>query len=340
MKPNTQAILTDAEIMEMLGAFYSEALRFLRVPQDQWAKISVGIVFDGAEEKVSIISINYEKRKILVNLFVLKMIIQSNPKAVGDTPSVYRSYGYKLARFWQQYLKTGECHIFEEDKDSDDFAMALGIVKGLPQIDLPINESMVEAVRHNPFDREAAIRMLRDEFGMDCCVKQGFDIFNKETRMFVTLTDGERQRRGTELLKLFEDSNNRSLPKINEGELGSKSNPFANVDKAAEYILAIEKERLGTDVYRQAIKDEQYFFDDRHGCFRISWASANVGYYPLKGVDYPCFVVNQLSQRDGHAAEMPRFSIKPSLAQNKSGQNSAQMFIFTVPKEHFSISIF
>lgn len=317
MTPNTQAILTDAEIMEMLGAFYSEALRFLGVPQDQWAEIREGMAFDGTEGKVSIISINYEKHKILVNLPVLKMIIQSNPKAAGDTPSVYRSYGYKLARRWQQYLKTGERRIFEQDKDSDDFAMALGIVKGLSQIDLPINESIVEAVGHNPFDREAAIRMLRDEFGMDCCVKQGFDISNKETRMFVTLTDGERQRRGTELLKLFEDSNNCSLPKINEGDRGSKSNPFANVDEAADHILTIEKERLGTDVYRQAIKDEQYFFDDRHGCFRISWASANVGYYPLEGVDYPCFVVNQLSHRDGHAAEMPRFSIKPSLAKNK-----------------------
>ena len=314
---NSQAILTDSEIIEMLEAFYSEALRFLGVPQDQWAKICVGVAFDGIDGKASIISINYAKRKILVCLPVLKMIIQSNPKATGDTPSVYRSYGYKLARLWQQYLKTGECHIFEQDKDSDDFAIALGIVKGLPQIDVPIDESMVMAIGHNPVDREAAIKMLRDEFGIDCCVKQGFDIANKETRTFVTLTDDARQQRGSKLLKLIEDSNNLSLPKINEGEKGSKSNPFANVDEAADYILAIEKERLETDPYRQAIKDEQYYFDDRHGCFRISWASANVGYYPLEGVDYPCFVVNQLSQRPGHGTEMPRFSIKPSLAKNK-----------------------
>lgn len=317
MTSNTQAILADSETMEMLRAFYSKALCFLGVPQDQWAEIGVGVVFEGAEGKASIISINYAKCKILVNLPALKMIIQSNPKATGDTPSVYRSYGYKLARLWQQYVKTGECRIFEQDKDSDDFAIALGIVKGLPQIDLPVNKSIVEAVGHNLLDHEAAIRMLREEFGIDCCVKQGFDISNKETRKFVTLTDSERQRRRAELLKLLEDSNNCGLPKINEGEQGSKSNPFANVDEAADYILAVEKERLETDVYRQAIKDEQYFFDDKHGCFRISWASANVGYYPLEGADYPCFVVNQLSQREGHAGEMPRFSIKPSLANNK-----------------------
>lgn len=173
MTSNTHAILTDAEVMEMLGAFYSEALRFLGVPQDQWAKIGVGVFFVGAEGKASIIGINYAQRTILVNLPMLKMIIQFNPKAAGDTPSVYRFYGYKLARFWQQYVKTGECRIFEQDKDSNDFAMALGIVKGLPQIDLPVS------------------------------------------------------------------------------------------------------------------------------------------------ADYPCFVVNQLSQRDGHAEEMPRYSIKPSLANNK-----------------------
>ena len=301
----------------MLKAFYSEALHFLGVPRDQWAEISVGMAFYGAERAVSIISINYAQRKIIVNLVVLEMIMQLNPKATGDTPSVYRAYGYKLARLWQQYLKTGECRIFEEDKDSYDFAIALGIVKGLPQIDLPFDESVVKAIGYNPVDRGAAIRMLRDEFGIDCCMKHGFDISNKETRMFVTLTDGARQRRVNDFLKLISDSNNRNLPKIIEGEMGSKSNPFANVDDAADYILTIEKERLEADAYRQAIKDEQYFFDDKHGCFRISWASANVGYYPLEGVDYPCFVVNQLSQRYGHAAEMPRFSIKPSLAHNK-----------------------
>lgn len=240
MTLNTQAILTDAEIMEMLEAFYSEALRFLDVPQGQWGRISDEMAFDGTEVKASIISINYAKCKIMVCLPVLKMIIQSNDNAVGDTPSIYRSYGYKLARLWQQYVKTGERRVFEQDKDSDDFAMALGIIKGLPQIDLPVNENVVKAIGHNPIDREAAIRMLRDEFGIDCCVKQGFDIANKETRLFVTLTDNARLRRGRELLKLTEISSNRSLSKFNEGELGSQDNPFSNVDEAAEYILALD----------------------------------------------------------------------------------------------------
>lgn len=68
--------------------------------------------------------------------------------------------------------------------------------------------------------------MLREEFGIDCCVKQDVDVSNKE--MFVTLTDDARQQCESELFKLIVDSNNRSLPKINKGELGSRNNPSGN----------------------------------------------------------------------------------------------------------------
>ena len=317
MTSKTQSILTDWEIMEMLVAFYSEALRFLEVPQAQWAEVKNGMVVDSTDGKLSVISVNYGGSKIIVCLPALKMFIQTNPNATGDTPTVHRMCGYKLARLWQQYLTKGEQRTFETDKDSADFAIALGILKGLPQVEFPDNKEIIKAVGHNPFDRDAAIRMLRDEFGVDCHKKRAFDQFNKRESLLVTLTDKEIEKRATELLALREDSIKRPLPKINDGEPGSKSNPFANVDEAAAHILAIEKQRLDTDPYFHKIRNEQYFFDFEHRHFRISWASANVGYYQLEGASYPCFVVNQLSQRPGYAQEMPRFSIKPSLANSK-----------------------
>ena len=158
--------------------------------------------------------------------------------------------------------------------------------------------------------------MLRDEFGIDCCIKQAIGINNTKGTI-VTLTEQEKLRRGTELLKLRDNCNKRLLAKIEGNEPGSKTNPFANVDEAAAYILKIEKERLDTDQYRQTIAKEQFYFDFEHGYFRIPWASSNVSYYPLNGATYPCFVINQLSQRPGYHHEMPRFSIKPSLAHNK-----------------------
>lgn len=312
-----EPILTNSETMEMLIAFYAEALRFLEVPRNQWAEVKMGVTFSGPDGKADIISINYEAKEIFVFLPMLKMLTQMNPNATGDTPSVYRAHGYKLARLWQQYLKTGQQRIYVQDKDSYDFAMALGIIKGLPQIESPVNENVISAIGFNPFDRDAAIRVLRDEFGIECTMRRGYDLTNKEVLPFVTLTDNELKRRQTELLSLREESKKRVLPTINEGELGSKSNPFADVDEAADYILSIEKERLEADTYRQTIKQEQYYFDMGLGNFRISWASANVGYYPLEGANYPCFVVNQLSPQVGHMKEMPRFSIKPSLANNK-----------------------
>ena len=257
MSSPVQPILTDAETMEMLTAFYSEALRFLSVPEEQWAEVKMGVAFDPTDGKASIITVNYTKQKILVCLPVLKQIMRLNPKFTGDTPSAYRSYGYKLGRLWQQYLKTGEQRIFEQDKDSDDFANALGIIKGLPQIDVPVGEDVIKLFGHNPFDRQAAILMLRDEFGIDCKAVQAYDQVNKEKRTVVTLTDEAQQRRAAELNKLYEDSVRIPLPKIAEGQLGSRNNPFQNVDVAAEYILQIEKERLAADTYRQAINKEQ-----------------------------------------------------------------------------------
>ena len=311
-----QPKLTDSETMELLIAFYSEALRFLDVPKEQWAIVKEGVAFE--DGKLSIIYINYAQRKLIVNLSALKIMLHSNPNITGDTPSVYRTYGYKLARFWQQFVITGkQDRVFEQDKDSYVFARALAMIKGVPLIDTPIDENVIKTFGFNPFDREAAINMLRDEFGIDCCVKRGYEMSNKAKRSFVTLTDSDYQRRGAEMLALRDESNERPLPKIEEGEPGSKSNPFVNVDEAAAYILKIEKERLDSDPYRQAIRKEQYYYDFEHGFFRIPWASANVGYYPLEGAYNPCFVINQLGQRVGHLNEMPRFSIKPSLAQNK-----------------------
>lgn len=301
--------------MEMLTAFYQEALRFLGVPEDLWAEVKQGTTID-ASGRANIISIDFDEKKILVFLSALQQLVQAHPQTTGDTPSVYRSHGYKLARIWQQYLTKGECREYLQDKDSFDFAIALEIIKGLPQIDNPNEDLTIQTFGFNPYDRAAAIRMLREEFGIDCCERQGLTI-QGEKRIVVSLTKDATIKYDTRLNKLCEASIIQSLPHITEGQLGSRSNPFPNVDEAAAYILKIEKEQLKNDPYRQAIDGEQYYYDCKQGVFRIPWASANVGYYSLDGDDGHGFVVNQLSQRPGHYHEMPRFSIKPSLAHNK-----------------------
>lgn len=316
----SKSILTDAETLEMLNGFYTEALLFLGVPRDNWAEVKIGAVI-GKDGKADVINIDYTKAKILVCLPVIKMMLQTNPVITNDAPSVYRSHGYKLARMWQQYLNDGLQRDFLTDKDSTDFAVALSLLKGINYADMT-----------DVLDIDAAISMLHDEFGIDCEVVQALDQIHKKKRKVVTLTHDDKQKRSDELKKLYDESINLPLPEMKEGQLGSNSNPFANVDEAAAYILKIEKERLAADPYRQAISNEQFFFDFESGIFRIPWASANVSYYPLERATSSSFVVNQLSQRPGHLNEMPRFSIKPSLAHNRFlYRGQSQFFDVCVP---------
>ena len=315
----SQAILTDGETLEMLNAFYAEGLRFLEVPRDNWAEVKMGVVFEQDGRADVTPYIDYAKAKIIVCLPVIKLMLQINPVVTNDSPSVYRSHGYKLARMWQRYLKDGVQRDFLSDKDSWDFAVALSLLKGVNYTDTPKDSTIGNnaITGFEVLDINAAIRMLRDEFGIDCQKVQAYDQINKKKRTVVTLTDDARQQFADEQKKLYEESINLPLPKIVDGELGSKSNPFPNVDDAAAYILQIEKERLAADPFRQAIDKEQYYYDGERGYFRISWASAHVGYYPIDGATSSSFVVNQLSERRGHHGELPRFSIKPTLASNK-----------------------
>ena len=74
----SQSILTDAETLEMLNGFYTEALLFLGVPRDNWAEVKIGAAI-GKDGKADVINIDYTKAKILVCLPVIKMMLQTNP---------------------------------------------------------------------------------------------------------------------------------------------------------------------------------------------------------------------------------------------------------------------
>ena len=190
----SKSILTDAETLEMLNGFYTEALLFLGVPRDNWAEVKIGAVI-GKDGKADVINIDYTKAKILVCLPVIKMMLQTNPVITNDAPSVYRSYGYKLARMWQQYLNDGLQRDFLTDKDSTDFAVALSLLKGINYADMT-----------DVLDIDAAISMLHDEFGIDCEVVQALDQIHKKKRKVVTLTHDDKQKRSDELKKLYDEN--------------------------------------------------------------------------------------------------------------------------------------
>ena len=314
--------LTEEETFRLFKEFCYEALRFLNVDKNRYPAI-VNTAPKGRDGKYRPIYIDYDNSLIMVSILFFRMIASDNSNNSNDAPTIYRTSAYKAVYLWNTYLLYGEKRNYSTDVESTIFAEALKIVKGIPLLppvfDKDIRERVKPIIGFDPYDRQPALKMMREKLDMNCQLIKRYDIAGRGIAEFVSFTQEEHDRRSKELLDLYDESLNRPTPpQVKEGELGSETNPFDNVDAAAEYILKIEKEHLQSDIYRRKVDNEQYFYDYNHGYFRISWASANVGYYDLGAVSYPCFVVNQLSLQPGsRKLQMPRFSIKPSLHNKK-----------------------
>lgn len=291
MKTSTfsNIVLSDEETRQMLKAFCYEALRFLKVSSSSYPLFILGatVVPSG---KVNPLVIDYNHSRIIVYIPLFKLFYSS---IIGnDAPTMFRQMGYQLARYWQRFIISGESVDFNPmDEDSLVFSLSLMVLKGL-------NNTPTDFIRQ-------VKEMLKNEFEIDCELINAKNAINQNV---FRITAAENKKIVDELQPLYEDNIKRPLDVIKEGQLGSKSNPFANVDDAADYILEIERERLSTDLYRKTIANEEYFND---GCFfRIPWASPNVSYYPIDGATSNGFIVNQLSTHN-------KFVLKPSLANNK-----------------------
>lgn len=315
-------LFTEEETFLLFKEFLYEALRFLNVDEERYPEISNTLPL-GCDDKSRPIYIDYDNNLILISIPFFRSVAAWNPSNNNDGPTMYRATAYKAAYIWRTYLSLGDKRDYSTDVESTVFAQVLNIIKGIPLLPLiPDNRTTLVAksiVGIDPNDRQPILKMLREEFGMLCQVKTKYDIAERRQKDFIVYTQEENERRSREFRNLYNESLARPTPpKIVEGELGSETNPFENVDVAAEYILKLEQEHLKADRYRQSIDNEQYYYDYERGYFRISWASPNVGYYDLGDVSYPCFVANQLSLQPGSKnLQMPRFTIKPSLRNKK-----------------------
>lgn len=284
-------VLSDQETVLLLEGFCHEALRFLKVPTELYPKFEIGVLM-GSDGKANPIFIDYAKAKVLIFIPIIRMLLAY--KVDNDAPTFYRMTGYQIARFWNRFILTEKLEPFNAiDEDSLVFSYALMMLKGIGPSPMMPNAK--------------AIEMLKNEFNINCKL---IPAYGKDKTMYPILhlepsAQKQTQRKWEELSLA---NINRPLDTIAEGQRGSQSNPFVNVDEAAEFVLKIEQERLKTDPYRQAVFDEQYFYDGV--LFRIPWASSHVSYYPINGTPNNCFVVNQLSTHN-------KFVLKPSLVNNK-----------------------
>lgn len=288
----TNTVLNNQETLQMLQGFCYEALRFLKVSAEKYPKFAIGVAMQANGKAVPLV-IDYAHSKVLVSIPVFRIMFQGT---VGnDAPTMYRLMGYQLARFWYRFTTGDNVGAFNSmDKDSIVFAQSLMTLKGC---------------RLNPITPVAEVlEMLKSEFKIECELVTGIEIPTKLKKRIIHPSKSEHKRIAKHWEELREENINRPLTSIVEGDIGSKSNPFGNVDEAAAYIQKIEQERLTTDQFRQEIATEEYFYDGLF--FRIPWASANVSYYPIEGASDNCFVVNQLSTHN-------KFVLKPSLANHK-----------------------
>lgn len=285
-------VLNDNETLLMLQEFCYEALRFLKVAKNRYPSFGVGIVTH-RNANADPLLIDYLDSKVLVFIPIFKSL--NIIKTGNDAPTTYRLLGYKIARYWYRFLKTGTTRQLDPiDIDSSVFALALATLKGL-QLPLGLLANQV-------------IDLLKNEIGIECELVDGCDVISRTKLKVLRYTSSQQKKVSECWEKRTRDSNSRLLETISDGQQGSKSNPFSNVDEAAAYILKIEEERLASDPYRQAIASEEYFYDGN--AFRIPWASANVAYYPIEGNVRNAFVVSQLSTHN-------KFALKPILAHNK-----------------------
>lgn len=284
-------VLSDQETLLLLEGFCKDALRFLKQPVELYPTFRIGALME-RDGRANPLFIDYAKSKVLVFIPLIRMLF--TPIVGNDAPTLFRIMGYQLARFWNRFILTGKAEDFDSmDEDSIVFAYALMMIKGIHP--------------NNTMPNDKAIEMLKNEFNMDCNFVKAYNNENNK-QIILRFTPSAQEKEELKWEELSLANINRPLDTIAEGQLGSESNPFTNVDEAAEYILKIEQERLETDSYRQAVSNEQYFYDGMS--FRIPWASAHVAYYPIDGAQRNCFVVNQLSTHN-------KFVFKPSLMHNK-----------------------
>lgn len=284
-------VLSDQETLLLLEGFCKDALRFLKQPVELYPTFRIGALME-RDGRANPLFIDYAKSKVLVFIPLIRMLF--TPIVGNDAPTLFRIMGYQLARFWNRFILTGKAEDFDSmDEDSIVFAYALMMIKGIHP--------------NNTMPNDKAIEMLKNEFNMDCNFVKAYNNENNK-QIILRFTPSAQEKEEFKWEELSLANINRPLDTIAEGQLGSESNPFTNVDEAAEYILKIEQERLETDSYRQAVSNEQYFYDGMS--FRIPWASAHVAYYPIDGAQRNCFVVNQLSTHN-------KFVFKPSLMHNK-----------------------
>ena len=119
---HTSFVLSDQETLLLLDGFCYEALRFLRVPIGQYPTLKIGALME-EDGRADPLFINYDKSKVLVFIPIFRLMFTS--MAGNDAPTLFRTVGYQIARFWHRFIMEGRPEPFDvTDEDSLIFSYA------------------------------------------------------------------------------------------------------------------------------------------------------------------------------------------------------------------------
>ena len=193
MSADNKLILTEEETVELLCAFYKEALKFLNVSEEKAAEIKKELFVPTSAP----VYIDYKSRTIHVQIQFFRTMIALNPMAGDDSPSIYRMYGYMLAYIWAEYISAGKKLDFPWNRDAAAFANALFIIKGLPiHHRQPVPLEYIRFLGYDPNDLRPVLHMLRSKFGMSCQIRRVKDRTNNQIVELVSFTSDEFKKRG------------------------------------------------------------------------------------------------------------------------------------------------
>ena len=223
---------------------------------------------------------------ITISEKLLKQCCSSN----GFTP--LRTDIYSKVRMLDLAFNPAKCITENIVFDSLLYATALMMRKGL-QLPIPCIPDFANGVK----------QIFKSEFNLDVEIVKTSKSVNEQSIYMARLIDGEAKRYYQRTYPLPAKS---TVQWCNH--TGTKENPFEDVYQAIDFIREKEKQAHDNDILLQEIENEKYFYDLRHGCFRIHWASPHVSQYQ-NILSSKVFFVNQM--------DSGFFSFKPNLYQHK-----------------------
>jgi len=285
--------MTEETIYLLFKGFLVEAQAVLKVESENLLDVQIGAVFING--KVDPIYINWNKKCVYLCTPVLQIL--SGGK---DAPTPIRVQAYSIANRWKRSIKEGR--LCDHDQSDLVTAIAIASIKGLQlyrerklAVSFPAVKQRIYELTGLNVNLAQAIREDNAETGTVLCV-------NRDNRSETFIENWSNLIKEESVVV-------KPLLDIAKGDLGSRDNPFPNVNAAADYILQLETDRLKNDIFRSFVKNTPFYYDPEQKSFRIPWSGAYVSYLDGPEVIDGGFVVNQLKSH--------RFNLKPNLTNRR-----------------------